>query len=162
MTEIDFCPSILKDYFDLKVAQACRTCKRYGATQCPPNIPNITYYRSLLPSYKNVIIVFERFEIQGDWKEQGRESSLKVHTYLLKKQAQLLNEGHCLSIILGAGSCKLCQTCIIPCRQPDKAIVPLEGCGINVVNLMKNFNIEIKFPIENQKSFYRIGMVLYD
>jgi predicted metal-binding protein len=115
MTEIEFNPYILKDYFDLKVIQACRSCKRYGAGQCPPSIPDIDYYKSLLPSYKNGIIVFKRFGVIGDWKELGRKSSLEIHDYLLEKRTQLLNKGNYYSIILGAGSCKFCPTCTTPC-----------------------------------------------
>lgn len=160
MTAIEFNPFILKHCFDLKVVQECRTCKRFGAGQCPPSIPSIEYYKELLPSYKDGIIIFEKFEIEGDWKEQGRSSSLLIHNYLLDKRNQLLNEGSFLSIILGAGSCKFCPNCITPCRQPDKAIVPIEGCGIDVVKLMKHFDIDVKFPVQN--FFYRIGMVLYE
>jgi predicted metal-binding protein len=162
MTEKEFPPSFLLNCFDLKVIQACRSCKRYGKGQCPSNIPSIDYYKILLPSYKNGIIVFKNFVIDGDWKEQGRNSSLEIHNYLLEKRTQLLNKGHYYSIILGAGSCKFCPTCITPCRQPDKAIVPIEGCGIDVVKLMNNFNIRLDFPVENQGYFYRIGMILWD
>jgi predicted metal-binding protein len=160
MIELTFNPEILKNYFDLKVAQACRSCKRYGAGQCPPSIPDINYYKLLLPSYKNGIIVFKRFGVIGDWKELGRKSSLEIHNYLLEKRKQVLNEGHYYSIILGGGSCKRCPTCITPCRQPDKAIVPIEGCGIDVVRLMNDFDVCLKFPVEN--SFFRVGMILYD
>lgn len=162
MNEINFNPKILKSYFNLKVTQACRSCKRYGAGQCPSSIPDINYYKSLLPSYKNGIIVFKRFEISGDWKEQGRTSSLEIHNYLLEKRTQLLNEGYWYSIILGAGSCKFCPNCVTPCRQPDKAIVPIEGCGLDVVNLMEQFDVYLGFPVEKQGFFFRIGMVLYE
>jgi len=162
MNEIYFKPFILKNYFDLKVVQACRTCKRYGAGQCPPSIPNIDYYKLLLPSYKNGIIVYKKFDISGDWKEQGRSSSLEIHNYLLEQRIELLNKGYYYSMILGAGSCKFCPNCITPCRQPDKAIIPIEGCGIDVVKLMKHFNQTISFPVEKQGSFLRVGMILWN
>jgi predicted metal-binding protein len=160
--EIDFSPNILKNYFDLKAAQACRSCKRYGATNCPPNMPSLDYYRALLPTYKNGIIIYEKFDIAGDWKELGRKSSLDIHFYLLKKRAELLNAGRYFSIALGAGSCKLCAGCANPCRQPDKAIVPLEGCGIDVIQLMQSLDVYISFPVEQQECFFRVGMILYD
>lgn len=162
MTEIDFSPSILKNYFTLKSVQACRSCKRYGAGQCPPHVPSIDYYKELLPAYKNGIIVFKRFEINDDWKEQGRSSSLEIHNCLLEKRTQLLNNGCYYSIILGAGSCKACVTCVTPCRQPDKAIVPIEGCGIDVVALMRSLEVDINFPVEKQGFFFRIGAILWN
>jgi predicted metal-binding protein len=162
LTEIGFDPSILEYYFDLKVVQACRACKRYGTGQCPPNVPDIEYYKKLLPSYKHGTLIFKKFEINGAWKEQGRNSSLYIHKRLLEKQNQLLNEGYYYSIILGAGSCKACVTCVTPCRQPDKAIVPIEGCGIDVVALMKRLEVDISFPVDKQRFFYRIGMILWN
>lgn len=162
MIELEFSPSILKNYFSLKVVQACRSCKRYGVAQCPPNIPDINYYKSLLPAYKNGIIIYEQFEISGDWKEQGRSSSLNIHNYLITKRVELLNGGHYFSIALGAGSCKLCPTCVVPCRQPDKSVSPIEGCGIDVIDLMRSLDINIGFPVEQQGYFFRVGMILYD
>ena len=78
----------------------------------------------------------------------------------MEKRTQLFNEGHYYSIILGGGSCKACVQCVTPCRQPDKAIVPIEGCGIDVVKLLFDCNgINLKFPIENY--FFRVGMILW-
>jgi len=163
MIEIKFNPSILKKYFDLKVREQCRSCKRYGAGQCPPNLPSIDYYKTLLPSYENGVIFYEQFSISNkDWETLGRKSSLILHKDLLKKRQELLNKGKYYVIVFGGGSCKTCLNCVTPCRQPDKAIVPLEGCGIDVVKLMKHFNIKISFPVENKPFFYRIGLVLYD
>jgi len=164
ITEIKFNPSILKRYFNLKVVQACRSCKRYGIGQCKINISDMGYYKSLLPTYKNGILVFKRFEIDNaeNWKELGRLSSLEIHNYLLAKRDELLNKGYWFSIILTAGSCKLCNQCISPCNQPNKAAVPIEGSGIDVVSLMEEFNVYLGFPVEEQGFYFRIGMVLYD
>jgi predicted metal-binding protein len=43
-------------------------------------------------------------------------------------------------LLLGAGSCGACETCAYPepCRHPDKLHIPIEACGVNVVNLAKN------------------------
>lgn len=160
---IEFNPEILKDYFNLKANQACKSCKRYNkSAKCPPYIRDISYYKELLPTYKYGVIVYDTFPSNKDtWEVDGRASSLVIHKKILDLRDELFYEGVYYSIALGAGSCKYCEKCTIPCRYPNKSIVPIEGTGIDVVNLMKSFNIGIKFPVEEQDDYYRIGMLLY-
>jgi predicted metal-binding protein len=166
MNELIFDPFTLSMYFDLKVREQCRSCKRYNfSSQCPPHLPDVEYYQSLLPTYQNGIVVYSKFNIENpydEWKQLGAQSSLELHQYLLKRRQDLLNEGHVFVVVFTGGSCKLCTECTYPCKHPSQALIPIEGCGLNVVNFMKEFNIDITFPITKQESFYRIGLVLYD
>lgn len=147
--------------FDLKVTEACKSCKRYGTkATCSPYVGNIGYYRELLPSYKYGIIYYEKFDSnQKEWESIGKESSLVMHKQLLKKRDELFFKGHFFVTIFGSGSCKLCEKCSFPCRFPSKSIVPLEATGVNVVEIMKKFDIDIKFPVT--KTIYRIGAIFY-
>lgn len=163
MYELSFNPKILNNYFDNKVREMCKSCKRFGASaQCPPHLESVEYYKKLLPSYKYGIIYYETFDCSNkeNWKEIGRASSLFLSEHLLKVRTKLFSEGHTFINVFGAGSCKVCEKCQFPCRFPDKAVVPLEATGLNVVDFMKEFDVFIKFPIDNE--FMRIGMVLYD
>lgn len=165
MKKIKINPKILKNFFDLSVIQACSTCKRFNVkSKCPPLIPDIYYYKKLLPSYNKGVIILMKFPIENhlNWKEIGNKSSLVMHKYLLKYRQILINNGKIFNIALTGGSCKLCEKCSIPCRFPEKSLVAIEGTGINVVKLMKKFNINIKFPVDKQEYFYRIGMVLFN
>lgn len=125
-------------------------------------LESVEYYKKLLPSYKYGIIYYETFDCSNkeNWKEIGRASSLFLSEHLLKVRTKLFSEGHTFINVFGAGSCKVCEKCQFPCRFPDKAVVPLEATGLNVVDFMKEFDVFIKFPIDNE--FMRIGMVLYD
>ena len=149
--------------FSLKVREMCTSCKRYNTkATCPPYVENINYYKELFNSYKNGIVCYEKFECKdkNNWIEIGKHSSLVISNYLLKRREELFKEGHYFISVFGAGSCKLCPTCSFPCRHPQKAIIPLEATGVDVVQLMKNCLIDIKFPIKDV--FYRIGLILYD
>jgi len=150
--------------FNYKVREMCKSCKRYGfKATCPPHIDSIEYYADLFEGYKNGIIYYDTFECADlkDWKAVGRKSSLAIHKVLLKERERLFAEGHYFVALFGAGSCKACvKECSFPCRQPQKAIIPLEGTGVNVVKLMKQYNVDVSFPVKN--SIYRIGLVLYD
>ncbi len=164
MITIDFHPSILSKYFDLKVREQCRSCKRYGKiAQCPPYLPEIEHYKNLLPTYKYGLLVYKTYNTETEnWQELGRRSSLEIHAYLLEKRQLLFDTGHYYSIALGAGSCKQCSKCTIPCQHPDSSLVPIEGCGVDVVRLMRHFGIEVIFPLNTKFIFYRIGMILWD
>ena len=163
MNIIKINPKILKHYFNFKVREMCKSCKRYGyKTTCPPNIESVNYYKNLLPKYKYGIIYYKLFDSYNkeDWKTIGKTSSLEMHKYLLKKRTELISNGNIFHLALSAGSCKICLKCSTPCVHPDKALIPIEATGINIVKLMKRYKIDVKFPI--QDSFYRIGLILYD
>jgi predicted metal-binding protein len=163
LRKIKFNPQILTEYFDDKVREMCRSCKRFGTkATCPPHIESLEYYKRLTCTYKYGILFIERFEIDNvaNWERLGKESSLKLHKEVLDYRNKLINSGHSFVVGFTAGSCKNCEKCTFPCRFPDRSLVPLEGIGIDVVRLVKKIaKIEIKFPVT--KYFYRVGVVLY-
>lgn len=161
MKKIEINPRFLP--FDLKVREMCKSCKRFGLNaHCPPYLENVDYYKKLLPRYRYGILYYKSFDSsdKNKWKETGKESSLEIHNLLLEERDRLFKEGHYFISIFGAGGCKLCEACSFPCRQPQRAISPIEATGVNVVKLMKMYGITVKFPITD--NFYRIGMILYD
>lgn len=164
MRKIKFNPKILNNFFDIKVRDMCRSCKRYGKkATCPPHVESVEYYKNLLSSYKYGILYVEKFLIDdiANWERLGQESSLTLHKVVLNHRNSLITSGHTYAVAFTAGSCKNCKECTFPCRFPDKSLVPLEGTGIDVIRLAKAVaKINIKFPV--RKYFYRIGMVLYE
>jgi len=162
---IRFNPEILKNYFQDSVRIACTKCKRYGiSAACPPYLKSIEYYRKLLSSKQVGLLVINRYEITDlkKWKKLGRDSSEDLRLELIRIKT-FIKTFNTASIIFGAGSCKACKVCTIPCSNPIEAIIPIEGLGINVIRLVKAVaGIQIKFPVEKQGYFYRVGMVLYN
>lgn len=159
MNKIEIKPSRIP--FDLKTREMCKSCKRYGIkTSCPPNVESVEYYKKLFKKYKKGFIYYEQFDRTDDWKKLGKDSSLLIHAKLLEERDRLFNEGHVYINIFGAGSCKMCDECLLPCRLPNKSVIPLEGTGVDVVKLMGMYDVKITFPITD--TMYRIGLVLYD
>lgn len=149
--------------FDDKVVEQCKSCKRYGKkATCPPHIFPFEYYQRLLPTYKHCTIYYERFEIDDikNWVRLGKKSSMKLTNFLLKKRADLFNKGHYFAVAFGGGSCKICKTCTFPCKFPDKALIPVEGTGLHIVEMMRLRGVEIKYPVVDR--FYRVGCLFYD
>ena len=163
MELISFNPKILKEFFSDKVREYCKSCKRYGSkAQCPPHIEAVSYYKGVLPKFKHGALVFKKFLIENpeNWKELGVSSSKEIQDKLFAIRAKLLSDGH-FGICYGAGSCKQCDSCTFPCRQPDKSIIPLEGTGLNVIDaIYKITKLKLVFPVKDY--FYRIGIILWD
>lgn len=148
--------------FDLRVREACFSCKRFGLTGCcPPNIGTFEYYKKLLKRYTYGKVFIEKYVVDDPlkWQEIGKKSSLELHKILLKEREILFNKGSYFSIILGGGSCKWCKDCFIPCKQPQFRALPIESTGINVVETLKKMGMFIKFPVK--RTFYRVGMLLW-
>jgi len=149
--------------FDIKVCEACKSCKRYGLTGCcPPNIGTFEYYKKLLRRYTHGKVFFEKFIVTdpAKWKEIGKKSTVELHKVLLKERKDLLNTGHYFNLILGGGSCKWCKVCVIPCKTPQFRAIPIEATGINVVATLEKMGLFLKFPVK--KAFYRVGVILWD
>jgi len=159
-----FSPSILQQYFQESVRLACKGCKRYEkCATCPPYIASIKYYNNLVKKFTFGKLVIKKYMITdiAEWKNLGRESSEDMRKHLIKLQEQYKNKFSKI-IIFGAGSCKACDICTIPCCNIQKQIIPIEGLGINVIRLVKKlFGITIKFPVEKQGYYYRMEMILW-
>jgi len=146
--------------FDLKVREMCKFCKRYGKkATCPPHIDSFEYYSRLLPRYAYGIFYYEKFTTEGDYFELGRNSSLKIHKKILSERNRLFEGGHYFIVGFGAGSCKLCERCSFPCSIPEKALIPLEASGINIVEILGKKGIKLDFPVKEH--FYRVGALFY-
>jgi predicted metal-binding protein len=147
--------------FDDKVREMCITCKRYGKkATCPPHIEETSHYKRLLLSYKYGIIYYDTYKVIVGEQESSRRSSISLHKVILSEKKRIFNEGHYFIFGLGAGSCKLCKKCVFPCAYPEKALIPMEATGIDVVETMRRKGVIIKFPVIDH--FYRIGGIFYD
>ena len=145
--------------FDEKVREQCKSCKRYGTRySCPPYVESVEFYKRLMQGYQQGLLIALEFVVGPDWKEDGKKSSVALANKVLEVRERLIAEGHYFAVGFGAGSCKNCVECADPCRLPNKALLPVEATGVNVVESFKEF-IQIQFPVRD--TFYRIGVVLY-
>ena len=167
MITYDFDPKDLE--FDVKVREECYSCKRYGKkATCPPYIGNIEYYENLLKRYRHGMFVVCEFNVPDgiadtpeDIAKLGSTSSVELYRAVITLRDLLTMDGHYFAVAFGAGSCKLCPGgCEFPCRLPAKSLVPIEATGVNVVEALKKFGVDIRFPIKGK--FYRIGAIFYD
>jgi predicted metal-binding protein len=150
--------------FDVRARFKCLSCKRYEKKcTCPPNIPDIDYFKMLFSSYHWALFIgIERKVKPNEWKTVGKDSSRTLHRMLLDLEKQAFNRGCNFAISFIGGSCKMCEkeTCSLPCKNPSVGRIPIEAAGVNVVETSKRLDIDIRFPIVLSETFWRVGLIL--
>jgi len=152
--------------FDIRTASLCRfDCKRFRKKpSCPPNIPDMEYYKKVFMAYTNIYIIGGKYPyadglFQSHWRNY---STNEIHDLLLKKEIELFKKGHIYAKAFIGGSCKACpsQVCDpVRCRFPNKGRVPIEATGLHVFLLMTSLGLEYQEPPID--FFWRIGVVFF-
>ena len=133
--------------FDRSVADACRAnhCGKYGTCwTCPPGAGEYTQLERKIKAYPDAAIFTCKYDLEDSFDFDGMLEG-QAHTMQLLREIidSLRKEGRDF-LALGCGCCNLCQKCTYPdapCRFPDKAILSVESCGINVVELSKRIGV---------------------
>lgn len=140
-------------------------CRQYGTNHmCPPAIKGIEAWKADIASFKNGIIVTKVYPLKrsSDFKSMLAGMADFQKTLNRFKKDILAKFGDKKILLLGAGSCRICERCNYadgePCRFPDKAFPSLEACGIDVMSLSKQAGVNY----HNEKNTVTyIGAVLY-
>ena len=146
--------------FDDRAILQCFNCKNFGNKRtCPPFTMKIDY-ESMFKKYKKGLFVLVRFDSSVDFAKARVESTNKLHRILLKLEKQAFTQDNHFTTSFIGGSCKLCpQGCDEKaCRNPAMSRIPLESTGVDVVETLKKFGQELRFPAKDE--IYRVGLLL--
>lgn len=133
--EIRFDPSF-------RVACESNACGFYGACwMCPPDVGDMQALIALARSYAHALVFQTVHSIEDSYDIEGMSRASKAHNHLIVRlRRALLREG-VMCLALGAGACGGCGECAKKrgeaCRHPERAVIPLEAAGIDVVALAK-------------------------
>jgi len=148
--------------FNEKALLSCYNCRNYGKKMtCPPHIPQVSY-KKLILSYKKCLLVCMRSDFQNkrEFNKARKDSSNRLLELLLDLEKVAFAQGNYFAISFAGGSCRLCNTCPVLCKYPEKARIPIEALGIDVVATLKRLELKLRFPV--RKYFYRVGLFLMD
>ena len=146
--------------FDDRAILQCFNCKNFGVKKtCPPFIMKIDY-EGMFKKYKKGLFVLVKFDSSIDFAKARTESTNKLHKILLKLEKQAFTQDNHFTTSFIGGSCKLCpQGCDEKaCRNPAMSRIPLESTGVDVVETLKKFGLDLKFPATD--TIYRAGLLL--
>jgi len=113
-------------------------CGMYGKCwMCPPDIGDIEDLMHALGQYKYVFVYQTIGTLEDSFDIEGMHEAGAVHNVLTQKVRKVFaSAGIEDGLHLGAGGCRVCESCAKktgqPCRFPDKAIPSLEAYGVNV------------------------------
>lgn len=119
-------------------------CGYFGKSwTCPPAVDSIEEQYKQLSQFNQVIIVNKVYQLADSFDWEGMKSGaedFQSNILKLKKEIRKADPGFHF-IALGAGTCGICDTCTYeqkePCRNPNDAIVSVEACGIDVMEMVK-------------------------
>ena len=138
--------------FSQEVRKLCEQnmCGNFGKSwTCPPAVGSIEELQTQISSFTRILLVDKVYPLEDsfDWegmKKGGRDFQLQLLKF--KKRIKEADPER-LFTVLGAGACKLCETCTYreekPCRKPDHAIVSLEAFGIDVMKMMQESGLKV-------------------
>jgi predicted metal-binding protein len=126
-------------------------CGGYNSSlMCAPHSPTPEETRKVLDSYKKAIL----FEAER----------LDAKEIAVKMEREAFLSGYYKAFGLGAGPCRLCNTCAFDegCRYPDEARPAMEACGIDVFATVRKhgFTINVVKTYEDPQHYF--GLVLIE
>ena len=114
-------------------------CGKYGNNYtCPPHVGEIDVLIEKLKGFKKAVILQNIYPLEDSFDFDGMMEAKANHDKMTYEIADKIYDelGYHETLILGAGSCILCETCGAetgkPCPNPQKSLSSLEAYGINV------------------------------
>jgi len=147
--------------------EICRSnaCGNFGRCwMCPPDIGSIDGLMERVRAYPFALIYQTIGELEDSFDIEGMTAAACRHARTSQEVqaavAPLVKDG-CFH--LSCGGCNLCESCAKiedkPCRFPDRALMPMEGAGVDVYNTVKDTPLKY---INGQNTVTYFGMVLFE
>lgn len=129
---------------------------------CPPDIGDIETLMAEVRRYQHGLLYQTIASLEDSYDIEGMNDAAKRHVHIghrLEAFLMLQLEKH---LHLSCGGCRVCERCAkhdgLPCRDPERAMPPMEGYGIDVYNTCKS--TELKY-INGQNTVTYFGIVLF-
>lgn len=126
-------------YIHMCISNHCGQYKKKWS--CALDESGIHQLRDRLLDFKRVMLfsyiskLTDQFDIEG--MDTARKAMMDI-AYTLKRE---INKKRMEAIVLGAGSCEICEKCTYPsqpCQYPSLMLYPIESLGIDVLSLTEN------------------------
>lgn len=141
------------------------TCGNFGRCwMCPPDIGPIDLLMEKVRSYPFALLYQTIGLLEDSFDIEGMQDAARNHARVSQKiQAAVIPLVGQNCFHLSCGGCNLCESCAKkedkPCCFPDKALIPMEGAGVDVYNTTKDTPLKY---INGQNTVTYFGMVLFE
>ena len=112
------------------------SCDKYNKSwSCPPACASLEEIRENVNNYTNGILVQTVGALEDSLDWDGIMATGVRHKENFRRMRVVLEKKHSTVLAMGAGECKLCESCTYPdnpCRFPEKMEVSMEAYGLFV------------------------------
>jgi len=124
-------------------------CRNYNRSwSCPPACASLDEMRGRVKKYTTGILVQTVGELEDSMDWDNIMETGAQHKENFSKMREMLFKQNPLLLAMGAGECKICETCSYPdepCRYPEKMEVSMEACGLFVSKVCKDNKLEYNY-----------------
>lgn len=151
-----------RDFYDICKSN---TCGKFGRCWvCPPDVGCIDELMERVRCYPRGLLYQTIGTLEDSFDIEGMTAAARRHAHVGQRVdaavGPMVAKGY---FHLGCGGCNLCEECAKrsgePCRFPDKALVPMEGAGIDVYNTTKDTPLKY---INGQNTVTYFGLLLFE
>lgn len=133
--------------FRPEVREMCASgrCGNYNKSwSCPPACGSLEEIREKASAFSDGIIVQTTAQLEDSFDYEGMMDAAARHGASFEKLAEALRQDGLIFLPMGAGGCRVCQSCTYPdapCRFPEKRMTSMEAYGLVVSDVCKNSNV---------------------
>lgn len=149
-----------ESFYELCKSNACGNFGR--CWMCPPDIAPIRTLMERVRSYPRGLLYQSISPLEDSFDIEGMEAAARGHAMLSQRIDRIVKPmvGDCFH--LSCGGCNLCPECAKrtgePCRFEDRALLSMEGAGIDVYNTVKD--TQLKY-INGPNTVTYFGLLLF-
>ena len=153
---------VLSDSFRALCEQ--NVCGAYGRCwTCPPDCGDIHTLMDKVRSYDAGVLYQTIGTLEDSFDFEGMVDAKNAHKRLSHAIRERLEAQGLRGVFhLGAGGCGVCERCARaddePCRFPEKAMISMEACGIDVSHTAASTSLKY---INGQNTITYFGLILY-
>ncbi len=129
---------------------------------CPPDIGEIETLMAEVRRYGHGLLYQTIADIEDSFDIEGMQAAARQHVLVGQRLEAFLMLQLGRHLHLSCGGCRVCERCAkldgLPCREPERAMPPMEGYGIDVYNTCKP--TELRY-INGQNTVTYFGIVLF-
>ena len=127
-------------------------CRNYNKSwSCPPACASLQEMRERVKNYNIGILVQTVGDLEDSMDWDGIMEAGARHKENFSKMRNELGKKHPSLLAMGAGECKICESCTYPdnpCRHPDKMEVSMEASGLFVSKVCTDNNLKYNYGQE--------------
>jgi len=139
----------MQEIRDMCNAQQCNSYNK--SWSCPPACPSLEDMQKKALQYSTGILVQTVGDLEDGMDWDNIMEAGERHKENFGKMRETLNKNYSKLLALGAGVCKICETCTYPenpCRYHDKMEISMEACGLYVSKICKDNNLPYNYGTE--------------